>query len=226
MTQPTGPVVPGPRDPDGRWCTVAFALGHPLVRAGAVWAATAEQSFRVVESVESVEALAVATPADLTVVETDSLGRPPCAARITALTGVSKVVLLASSDDPATRAFAADTGVHAVVEHDTEVMDLVAAMHRLAGQVRAAREPAPSGGRSPLSRREIETMRHIGDGLTYRQVARRMGLSEATVGTYARRIREKLNAANKVEMVINAMESGYVDRPGTSVAPGRSPVAS
>ncbi|GGP76191.1 response regulator transcription factor [Saccharothrix coeruleofusca] len=196
---------------------MAFVVRHPLARAGAVWAATTEDRFRVVESVESLDSLTAAEPADLTVVGIDSLGEPPCAAKVRALTDVSRVVLLASSDNPATRALAADAGVHRVVEHDAEISQLITAMRQLAAEVRAGREPryTPPGLRASLSRREIETMRHIGDGLTYRQVARRMGLSEATVGTYARRIREKLNAATKVEMVINAMEFGYVSRPNT-----------
>ncbi|HEX7309070.1 helix-turn-helix transcriptional regulator [Lentzea sp.] len=197
---------------------MAIAARHPLVRAGAVWAAAAENGFRVVESVESVEALVAAEPIDLVVVENDPLGPPPPAATVARLARTSKVLLLASAADPATGAFVAETGAHLVVEHDAEVADLVAALHRLAAEVVTGRagHAQPQRG-APLSRREIETMRHIGDGLTYRQVARRMGLSEATVGTYARRIREKLNAATKVEMVVNAMEFGYVARPGGAV---------
>jgi DNA-binding NarL/FixJ family response regulator len=194
-------------------CTVAIAARHPLVRAGAVWAAAAENGFRVVESVESVDALAAAEPIDLVVVEVDPQGPPPCTTTITELARSSKVLLLASASDPAARALVAGGGAHLVVEHDAEVTDLIAAMRGLAAEAVAGhtRPHRPA----PLSRREIETMRHIGDGLTYRQVARRMGLSEATVGTYARRIREKLNAATKIEMVMNAMEFGYVVRPGT-----------
>ncbi|SDG59361.1 DNA-binding response regulator, NarL/FixJ family, contains REC and HTH domains [Lentzea fradiae] len=209
------PVDHGWNGQKSRSCTVAIAARHPLVRAGVAWAAAAENGFRVVESVESAEDLA--RPADLVVAEFDPLRRPPCAATLARLARTSKVLLLVSASDPATRELAADTGAHLVVEHDAEVTDLVAALRGLAAEVEADRprdgHPRPHRG-APLSRREIETMRHIGAGLTYRQVARRMGLSEATVGTYARRIREKLNAATKVEMVVNAMEFGYVARPG------------
>ncbi|MFD9698281.1 response regulator transcription factor [Lentzea sp. NPDC059081] len=222
MTASVNPAEPGWHGRKSQLCTVAIAARHPLVRAGAVWAAAAENGFRVVESVESVETLVADEPLDLVVVESDPLGPPPCATTVARLAVTSKVLLLASTSDKATRALVADTGAHLVVEHDAEVADLVAALHRLAAEVVAGRaEDRPQRG-APLSRREIETMRHIGAGLTYRQVARRMGLSEATVGTYARRIREKLNAATKVEMVVNAMEFGYVARPGTVLASVRN----
>ncbi len=216
MAESISPAVPGHHGRNDQLCTVAVAARHPLVRAGAVWAAGMADGLRVVESAESMDALVAAEPIDLVVVEIDPLGPPPCAQQISLLAKASKVVLLASTSAAATRVLAADAGVHLVVEHDAEITELVAALHRLAAEVVAGRTPGrpPAPRRTPLSRREIETMRHIGDGLTYRQVARRMGLSEATVGTYARRIREKLNAATKIEMLINAMEFGYVARPG------------
>jgi DNA-binding NarL/FixJ family response regulator len=64
----------------------------------------------------------------------------------------------------------------------------------------------PSG----LAPREAETLRWIARGLTHAQVARRMGLTEATVNTYAKRIRAKLNAGNKAELTRIAIEMGHL----------------
>lgn len=69
--------------------------------------------------------------------------------------------------------------------------------------------PADSDA-SGLAPREIETLRLIALGLTHTQIATRMGLSHATVNTYAKRIRAKLNVNNKAELTRMAIEFGYV----------------
>jgi DNA-binding CsgD family transcriptional regulator len=56
-------------------------------------------------------------------------------------------------------------------------------------------------GRSNLSPREREVLIHFADGLTYRQIARRMGIATNTVDTYLRRIRDKSGAVNGAELV-------------------------
>jgi DNA-binding CsgD family transcriptional regulator len=74
-----------------------------------------------------------------------------------------------------------------------------------AGFLRPAAE-RPSG----LAPREIETLRWIASGYTQSQIATRMGLSQATVNTYAKRIRHKLKVNNKAELTRMAVEFGYV----------------
>ena len=61
-----------------------------------------------------------------------------------------------------------------------------------------------------LAPREIETLRWIALGFTQSQIATRMGLSQATVNTYAKRIRSKLNVGNKAELTRLAIELGYL----------------
>lgn len=93
--------------------------------------------------------------------------------------------------------------------------DLAAPFQRgLAGDVRL-------GGPSPLAPRELETLRWITGGYTHGQIARRMGLTEATVHTYARRLRAKLGAVNKAELTRRAIELGYL----SAGRPARSPAA-
>ncbi|MET7398395.1 response regulator transcription factor [Dactylosporangium sp. NPDC005572] len=62
-----------------------------------------------------------------------------------------------------------------------------------------------------LAPREVETLRLIAQGYTQSQIATRMGLSQATVNTYARRIRSKLNVNNKAALVQMAIKLGHVD---------------
>ncbi|WP_326550297.1 helix-turn-helix transcriptional regulator [Micromonospora sp. NBC_01813] len=65
--------------------------------------------------------------------------------------------------------------------------------------------------RAPLTFREIEVLQGITRGLTHRQVARRIGVTEATVHTYAKRLRRKLDAANKADLTRRAIELGYAE---------------
>ena len=46
-------------------------------------------------------------------------------------------------------------------------------------------------------------------GLTQGQIATRMGLSQATVNTYAKRIRAKLKVSNKAELTRIAIDLGH-----------------
>ncbi|BCJ56015.1 hypothetical protein Asp14428_74900 [Actinoplanes sp. NBRC 14428] len=61
-----------------------------------------------------------------------------------------------------------------------------------------------------LGPREIETLRYLAAGLTHRQAAQRLHVTEQTVNTYAKRLRRKLGAANKAELTRKAAELGYL----------------
>ncbi len=75
-----------------------------------------------------------------------------------------------------------------------------------------------------LGRREAEALRWLATGLTHRQVARRMGLTEATVSTYVKRIRGKLDVGNKADLTRIAIEWGLLDEPTVPRLPLPSPV--
>jgi DNA-binding NarL/FixJ family response regulator len=56
-----------------------------------------------------------------------------------------------------------------------------------------------------LSAREEQVLQYIARGYTHHQVARRLGISQHTVDTYVKRIREKLGVGNKAELTQAAM---------------------
>lgn len=72
------------------------------------------------------------------------------------------------------------------------------------------RHPA-STARPTLARREMEALRLLASGLTHSQIGRRMNLTEATVSTYIKRIRNKLNVGNKADLTRKAIELGLLD---------------
>jgi DNA-binding NarL/FixJ family response regulator len=67
-----------------------------------------------------------------------------------------------------------------------------------------------SGERPALAPRELETVTLLAEGLTHRQISRRMGLTEATVSTYVKRLRAKLHVGNKAELTRRVIELGYL----------------
>ncbi|MGW1837514.1 helix-turn-helix transcriptional regulator [Streptomyces sp. BBFR2] len=84
------------------------------------------------------------------------------------------------------------------------------------------------GGIEPrsLARRELEALRLLAQGLTHGQIGRRMGLSEATVSTYIKRVRAKLNVGNKADLTRTAIELGLLRDPHPRVgAGGMAPLA-
>ena len=85
---------------------------------------------------------------------------------------------------------------------------------------------AKNGG-SGLSAREIDVVRCVTEGLTNREVAQRLKLTEHTVKNYLFRIFDKLGVSSRVEVVLYALGSGTAPHAGRSSASGPSrPVTS
>ncbi|MFI7102508.1 DNA-binding response regulator [Streptomyces sp. NPDC050161] len=85
------------------------------------------------------------------------------------------------------------------------------------------REPTGAEPRT-LARRELEALRLLAEGLTHSQIGRRMGLTEATVSTYVKRIRTKLNVGNKADLTRTAIELGLLREAGTAPTRAAAPV--
>jgi DNA-binding NarL/FixJ family response regulator len=69
-----------------------------------------------------------------------------------------------------------------------------------------------ANGRSLLTPREEQVVALVADGLTNRQVAEELGLSEHTIKKYLLRIFDKVGTSSRVELVLYAMTHG-VKRP-------------
>ena len=59
----------------------------------------------------------------------------------------------------------------------------------------------PSEIKSPLSPKETEVLAHLAEGLSYKMVADRLGLSYTTVNTHAKHIYEKLHISSLGEAI-------------------------
>ncbi|KQX20052.1 hypothetical protein ASD39_09170 [Sphingomonas sp. Root50] len=62
-----------------------------------------------------------------------------------------------------------------------------------------------------LSDREVEVLRELGKGCANKTIARRLGISEATVKVHVKATLRKLQVANRTQAAIWAMQNGLFD---------------
>lgn len=65
--------------------------------------------------------------------------------------------------------------------------------------------------RALLSDREVQVVRELGKGCANKTIARRLGISEATVKVHVKTTLRKLQLANRTQAAIWAMQNGLVD---------------
>ena len=80
---------------------------------------------------------------------------------------------------------------------------------------------AQSARFAELTERELEVVVLIARGLSNREIAARLFLSEATIKTHVTRALAKLGVRDRVQAVVLAYESGLVE-PGSEEAPAPS----
>ena len=90
-------------------------------------------------------------------------------------------------------------GLHAALERDAE-----------GASPPAAAPPRQVAAQATLTAREVATLQLVAQGLTHRQVGRRLSLTETTVDTYVKRIRAKLCVGNKADLTRKAIALGLV----------------
>jgi two-component system nitrate/nitrite response regulator NarL len=79
----------------------------------------------------------------------------------------------------------------------------------------------PHLANSPLSARESDVVKCVAEGLTNREIAQRLKLTEHTVKNYLFRIFDKLGVSSRVEVVLYALGTGEART--TSAPNGRKP---
>jgi LuxR family maltose regulon positive regulatory protein len=73
------------------------------------------------------------------------------------------------------------------------------------------REPASALLVEPLKPREREIIRFVGQGMTNREIGRKLGLTTGTVTWYLHAIYQKLGVDRRVQAVARAREFGFIN---------------
>jgi two-component system response regulator DesR len=108
---------------------------------------------------------------------------------------------------------ALEAGVAGYILKDAPITDLVDALRRVhRGERVVAPELAMAAweGRDPLTDREKDVVRLVGEGLPNSDISERLHLSEGTVRNYLSSAIVKLNARNRTEAFAIARDNGYL----------------
>ncbi|QDN98300.1 response regulator transcription factor [Streptomyces sp. S1A1-8] len=151
--------------------------------------------------------------------------------RITTGAGESRIVVLTTFDDDDYVYGALRAGASGFLVKDMALDDIIGAIRvvaagdaliapsvtrRLIQDFTSARSSEPARPRRDLTaitEREREVLTLVGTGLSNTEIAERLFISVATAKTYLTRLLSKLDARDRVQLVIIAYEAGLVSVP-------------
>ena len=206
--------------------TVVIADDHPFVRHGLrTYLETlddmdvAGEAANGVEAVELVERLFPdVVLMDLVMPELDGIG---AIRRIREVAPSTRVIALTSFADDEKVFPAIKAGAAGYLLKDVRPADLADAVRKasrgealLAPSVAARLMQEVSGERSApagLTERELEVLRLIARGMSNKQIARELVLSEKTVKTHVSNILAKLHVADRTQAALYAVREGLAD---------------
>ncbi|MGW1066346.1 response regulator [Streptomyces aureus] len=202
-----------------------LADDHPVVRAGLRAVLSAEPDFEVVAEVATAEAAVERAGAgDVDVVLMDlqfgaGMHGSDATAAIAARPGAPRVLVLTTYDTDADILAAVEAGACGYLLKDAPPEELSAAV-RTAASGHSALAPKVADRlmdrmRTPaaaLSRRELEVLELVRDGLSNQQISKKLFLSQATVKSHLVHIYAKLGVDSRTSAVAAATERGVIRR--------------
>ena len=103
-------------------------------------------------------------------------------------------------------------GVDAIVAKQSPLDELVrVALEAVAGEHHVGRAFRADHATRRLTTRERATLRLLADGLGYREIAVRLGVTPETVRVHAAKARKRLGAATRTEAVATALRCKLID---------------
>jgi DNA-binding NarL/FixJ family response regulator len=193
---------------------------HPIVRAGLATLLETNTGFQLAGSVDGGEAALAFLkrfPVDIVLLD---LRMPKISGlevlpSILAIEPAPKVIILSSFDFEEDIYLAAKAGAQGYMMKDATRAEILGAIRSVAGgrlhfpQSIAARI-AEREARVGLSPRELEVLDMIAKGLSNKEVARVLQISQFTVRNHVKHIFEKLAATDRTEAVLIAMQQGVI----------------
>ena len=131
------------------------------------------------------------------------------------------VVLLTGSVDASVLTAGLRANIRALLSEDAGTSEIVAAVQAAAAGLIAFQQPvvellladqrpAPAALDEPLSRRELEVLAMLAEGLSNKLIAYRLVISEHTVKFHVTSIMTKLRAGSRTEAVMQGIRRGLV----------------
>ncbi len=124
------------------------------------------------------------------------------------------VIIVTTFARPGYLARARAAGVRGYLLKDAPIDELAAAIRKVAAGGRAIPHELAAAawelGRDPLTDRERDALRLAEEGLSNKDIARRLGLSPGTVRNYLSEAAAKLGAANRIEAGRTARANGWL----------------
>ncbi|MBD0748031.1 response regulator transcription factor [Streptomyces sp. CBMA152] len=204
-----------------------LADDHPIVRAGLRAVLDTEPDFTVAgEAATAERAVELTAEGGFDVVLMDlqfgtGLHGSAATAAITARPGAPRVLVLTTYDTDADILAAVEAGASGYLLKDAPPEELAAAV-RTAAAGQSALAPAVAHRlmdrmRTPaeaLTRRELEVLQLVGDGLSNQQISKRLFLSQATVKSHLVHIYAKLGVESRTAAVAAASARRLIRQPG------------
>ena len=193
--------------------TRVLVTGSPLLRAGI--ASLAEVIGSVV-SLEEGAAVAAEMHPDMWIIEGDE----QTAREAIAMVRESPPILLLSVEaEPAWAGEALRAGIRGVIPRDAPEAEIAAAIEAAAAGLAVLHRDWIEGAvtrraslvqRDPLSPREIEVLKLLGEGASNKAIAWRLQISEHTVKFHVNSILEKMGAGTRTEAVMLGVRRGLI----------------
>ncbi|MFJ1563963.1 response regulator [Streptomyces erythrochromogenes] len=203
-----------------------LADDHPVVRAGLRAVLDTEADFAVVAEAATAERaveLAAAEPVDVVLMDLQfgpGMHGSEATALITARPGAPRVLVLTTYDTDADILAAVEAGASGYLLKDAPPEELAAAVRTAAaGQSALApavalrlmdrmRMPAES-----LTKRELEVLQLVADGLSNQQISKQLFLSQATVKSHLVHVYAKLGVESRTAAVAAAATRRLIRTP-------------
>jgi DNA-binding NarL/FixJ family response regulator len=188
---------------------------HPIVRDGIAAVLNAEADITTVGAVDSAEALFSDVERErpdvvLLDLALPGMGGVEAIARLARVAPEVRVVVFSAHDDEDAIVAAVRAGARGYVVKGAPGAEIVRAVREVTGGnsyfrgvaadavAAELRRPRASNGLTP---REREVIRLVGEGLSNKQIASRLGITERTAKFHVRQIMSKLGAENRAQAV-------------------------
>ncbi|MBG6238810.1 DNA-binding NarL/FixJ family response regulator [Mycetocola sp. CAN_C7] len=199
-----------------------IADDHPVVRAGLRALFSTEPDLEVVgEAATGAEAVERSRPGvDIVLMDLQfgaGMQGAEATRRIRAAADAPHVLILTNYDTDADILGAVEAGASGYLLKDAPPAELIAAVRAaargesaLAPRVAGRLEARQNASDEALSSRETEVLGLVADGLSNRDIARTLFLSEATVKSHLVHIFTKMQVSSRTAAVASARDHGYI----------------